>query len=80
VHPNPFVGRTALHFTLAEAAAVRLTVHDVLGRTIAVLLEGVQEAGTHAAAFDAAGRASGVYVWRLVAGGSVQTGRLTLLD
>ncbi len=76
--PNPFRSRTALRFALAEAGPVRLAVYDVLGREVAVLAEGAAEAGRHEATFDGSGLPAGVYLWRLEAGGRVETGRLTL--
>jgi hypothetical protein len=78
VAPNPFTGRTQIRYTVEEATDVSLVVYDVLGREMAVLVDGQQEAGTHQATFDARGRAAGTYVWRLVVGGAVQTGRMTL--
>jgi hypothetical protein len=80
VSPNPFSGQAVLRFTLTEAAPVRLTLYDVLGREVALLLDGALAAGPHEVAFAARGLPSGVYVWRLEAGGAVQTGRLTLLE
>ncbi len=80
VAPNPFTGQTTLAFTLEEASQVRLAVYDLLGREVAVLAEGATEAGTHQAVLQANSLAPGVYVYRLVVGGEVQTGRLTLLD
>ena len=76
--PNPFAQQTRLAFDVAEAAHVRLAVYDVLGREVAVLAEGIVEAGRHEATFDARGLAAGAYVWRLEVGGTVETGRLTL--
>jgi hypothetical protein len=78
VSPNPFRGQTALRFEVTEAADVRLAVYDVLGREVAVLVDGRTEAGTHTATFDARGLAAGVYVYRLVVGTQVATGQLTL--
>jgi hypothetical protein len=76
--PNPFPGRTTLTFTLAEASPVRLAVYDVLGREVALLVDGTVEAGAHAAVFEVSGLAAGTYVYRLVAGSDVQPGRMTL--
>jgi hypothetical protein len=78
VAPNPFAGRTTLSFAVAEATEARLSVYDVLGREVAVLVDGYVEAGTHQATFEARDLAAGTYVYRLVVGGAVQTGRLTL--
>jgi hypothetical protein len=77
--PNPFRGRTTLAFTLAEAGAVRLTLHDALGREVAVLAAGAHAAGPHVVAVEAGALPSGVYGWRLSAGGRVTTGRMTLV-
>jgi hypothetical protein len=78
VSPNPFRGQAAVRFTLAEAADVRLAVYDVLGREVAVLVDGHVEAGAHQAMFDGHGLAPGTYLYRLTTGSEVQTGRMTL--
>ena len=52
-YPNPSAGAATLPFTLAEAADVRLTAYDVLGRRVATLVEGPHPAGAHEAAFGA---------------------------
>ncbi len=78
-YPNPFRSRTEIAFSLDTAAEVRLAVFDLLGREVAVLIDGPQEAGRHQATFDAAELPSGIYLWRLDAGAHQETGRLTLL-
>ncbi len=79
VFPNPFSSEATLRFALPEAAEVRLAVYDVLGREVAVLVDGRLEAGPHAAMFDGRSLPSGVYAWRLVAAGAVQAGQLSLV-
>lgn len=70
---------------LPEASHVTLTVYDVLGRRIAVLVDGSYEAGRHEAILDGSRLASGLYLVRAVmepeAGGAVRTftQQLTLL-
>lgn len=76
--PSPFTDQTTLRFTLPAPVAVRLAVYDVLGREVAVLVDGQREAGLHEATFDGRGLSSGTYVYRLVAGSEVQTGRMSL--
>ncbi len=78
-YPNPFARETTLTFSLDEAADVRLAVYDVLGRQVAVLTDGALEAGTHTATFEGRGLAVGTYIYRLVAGDAVQSGRITLV-
>jgi hypothetical protein len=70
-YPNPFNPTTTIQFSLPEASDVRLSVHDLLGRRVATLVQGRKEAGSHTAKFDAAGCASGLYLYRLEAGGVV---------
>lgn len=79
VHPNPFTDRTTLAFALDARTDVTLTVYDVRGREVARLVDGPLEAGTHEADFDASSLPSGVYLYRLTAGSTVRTGRLTVL-
>ncbi len=78
-YPNPFAARTTVGFTLPVAQDVRLVVYDVLGREVAVLVDGVRQAGAQAVAFEAAGLPSGTYLVRLEAGSVWLTQRLTLV-
>ncbi len=78
-YPNPFREQTAIRYRLEDAADVRLVVYDVLGREVAVLADGPVEAGAHEAVLDGRGLSSGVYVWHLRAGSTVESGQLNLV-
>jgi aminopeptidase N len=70
--PNPFNAGTSIQFGLPHRADVSVTVYDVLGREVALLVRGRLDAGTHSVRWegrDAAGRpsASGIYFYRLTA-------------
>ncbi len=78
-YPNPFARSTMIGFALPEVADVRLAVYDVLGREVAVLADGIAEAGHHEVAFDGSNLAGGVYLVRLEVGAQVQTQRITML-
>ncbi|MBP1657135.1 MAG: protein up-regulated by thyroid hormone-putative PQQ-dependent glucose dehydrogenase [Bacteroidetes bacterium] len=65
-YPNPFNPSTAIAYAVQEAGRVRLTVHDLLGREIALLVNDVRTAGRYTVTFDGSGRSSGVYFYRLV--------------
>jgi hypothetical protein len=82
--PNPFNPTTTIRFDLPAAGPVRLSVYDVAGRLVRVLVEGEIPAGSHEAVWDgrdASGRSapSGGYLARLVAGGKVVGVRLSLV-
>lgn len=78
-YPNPFNARTTITYDLPRAGDVRLIVFDILGREVAVLLNGRYPAGRHRVTFDARRLASGVYLSRLASGGFTQTRRMMLL-
>lgn len=82
--PNPFNPRTWIDFELSEDMTVRLSVYDVRGRLIRVLLDDHRHRGTHEVSWDGRdlnGRevASGVYMCRLESQGQAKTVRLVLL-
>ncbi|MDT8322685.1 MAG: VWA domain-containing protein [Bacteroidota bacterium] len=78
-YPNPFNGAATVAYELRAPAALRLSVHDALGREVRVLAEGMHEAGTHRARFDAQGLPTGVYFYRLESGGTVLSGSMLYL-
>lgn len=64
--PNPFQSRTTLRFTVPRSSDVTLTVLDVLGRQVAILVDEEVQAGVHTVQFDGRSLASGRYVVRLL--------------
>lgn len=64
-YPNPFNPATDISFSLPVAGRVRVTVHNILGRKVAVLTDSWYPSGTHTVKWDATGHASGVYFYRL---------------
>ena len=78
-YPNPFNPSTIIKYELPKSSGVRLSVLDMLGREVRVLVDERVEAGYHEVRFDASNLASGVYLYRLQAGDFVQTRKLLLL-
>ena len=83
-YPNPFSTEVAIPYTLPEATHVRLTVYNVLGQRVQVLVDEMQDAGRHTATWNGGTRdgrpaASGVYVYRLDVAGSTRSGQLVRL-
>ncbi len=78
-YPNPFNPTTSIRFSLPETAQVRLSVFDMLGREVSVLVDGSVAAGQHTATFDAADLPSGMYLYRLETPAGSVTSLMTLL-
>ncbi len=77
--PNPFAGRTTLHFTAPESGPARLEVYSPTGTRTSLLFEGAVEAGkTYQYAFDGTALPPGVYVGRLTTGSKVAHRKLLL--
>lgn len=75
-YPNPFRGVTTITYNIPTPVRVRLSIYDVLGRQLAVLVDKWQGAGAHSARLDASVWPSGVYLYCLEADNQVATGRL----
>ncbi len=78
-YPNPFNPTTSISFGLPTESAVTLSVFDVQGRLVKTLVESSLSAGHHSVNFDGAGIGSGVYFYRLDAGGKQLIGKMMLL-
>ncbi len=78
-HPNPFNPGTTIMYQLPGASMVRLSVFDLLGREISVLVNERVEGGTHKISFDGHGLASGTYLCRLHAGDFVSVKRMLFI-
>jgi hypothetical protein len=68
-YPNPFNPSTAIRFSLSRESHVVLTVYNILGQQVAVLLDGITPAGQHEVHVTSDHLASGTYIYRLQADG-----------
>jgi hypothetical protein len=85
-YPNPFNPSTRIQFSIGQenrrmdqAEKVVLKVFDVLGREVATLVNENLQPGNYEVTFDAAGLPSGVYYYRLTAGGFSSVRKMVLL-
>lgn len=78
-YPNPFNPFTTIRFELTRRGQVTLEVFNLLGERAAVLADGMMNAGEHTLQFHAAHLPSGVYFYRLKAGGFSQSRKMVLL-
>jgi|WetSurMetagenome_2_1015567.scaffolds.fasta_scaffold134971_2 hypothetical protein len=77
--PNPFNPTTVIRYQLPTTAQVHLTVLDLLGREVAGLVNEAQQPGVHEVSVNAAGMASGVYMYCLRAGSFTQTRTMVIV-
>jgi endoglucanase len=64
-YPNPFNPSTKISYSLSDPAQTKITIHDLVGKEISVLVDKFMTAGNHQVTFNATGLASGIYVYRL---------------
>lgn len=67
-YPNPFNNQTTISYDLPERAAVTIEIHSVTGRLVKRVDKGLREPGSHSMRLDTRGMASGVYLYRMLAG------------
>ena len=78
-YPNPFNPSTKLQFSIPKAGFVKLSIYDISGREIAVLVNEKKEIGTYAIDFNGASLSSGVYFYRVESGDFKETKRMMLI-
>lgn len=83
-YPNPFRWETTLAYDLPEPASVRISIYDVLGKEVQILVDAVQPAGRHQVTWSGKNGSgivlgSGVYFARMQAGSVVKSTKLVIL-
>lgn len=79
-YPNPFNPSTSIAFALAKAGEVKLEIFNALGQRITTLVNGRMPAGQHSATWEARDVPSGIYFYKLEAGGAFsQTRKMVLM-
>jgi len=83
--PNPFNSNTVIRFALPQPSQVELTIYNLLGQPVAVLVQGPSAAGTFSVRWDGRDQAgheltSGVYLYQLRAGEYTAVRKLLLLQ
>jgi hypothetical protein len=78
-YPNPFNPATTFEYSLSKSGHVVLEVFNVLGQSVARVIDGQQSAGTYRISYDASHLSSGVYLYRLSTGDFVRTMKMVLM-
>ena len=79
IYPNPFNPDTRIMYSLAGELALRITVHDIAGREVAVLFDDVASAGPGEIIWNAGGLSAGIYLVRFNDGRVTSVKRALLL-
>jgi hypothetical protein len=79
-YPNPFNSITTINWQIAENSKVTLKVLDIVGRTVATLVDEQRPQGKYETQFNAATLPKGIYFYQLKAGEFSQTRKMILLE
>jgi hypothetical protein len=77
-YPNPFNPETVIKFKLPQSSFARLKIFNLSGQEIATLVDGFKIVGEHEVKWQTHGLPSGIYFYRLQAGGFSETKKLIL--
>lgn len=78
-YPNPFNPVTKIEYGIPASGMVNMSVYDVLGREVAVVVNEYQKAGFYETTFDASSLPSGVYIYRITSGNFTESKKMTLV-
>jgi len=78
-YPNPFNPTTTIPYSLKTSGQVRLSVYDMMGKEVAVLVDGIMPAGSHTALFSGSNLSSGIYFCKLQTANNVMTTKMTMV-
>lgn len=78
-YPNPFNPVTNIEFALPKSGNVKVSIFDITGKTIQVLVNQFLQVGSYKYDFHAENLSSGVYFYRIETNGFVDTKKMTLI-
>lgn len=78
-YPNPFNPTTRISYSLQKTSDVKISVYDLQGKEVAMLVEGRKSAGNHVVQFDGSNLSSGIYFYRLQSEGRIFSKKMTLI-
>jgi hypothetical protein len=78
-YPNPFNPTTSISYSIPNDGNVTLSIYDVIGNEVAVLVNGNKSAGTYSQNFDASNLTSGIYFYTIRADNFVETKKMLLI-
>lgn len=78
-YPNPFNPSTKIEYAIPRPGDTKITVYDILGKEVAVLVNEFKYPGIYTVDFDASALSSGVYFYKLQSGSFADTKKMLML-
>jgi len=78
-YPNPFNPTTKIAFSLPKNSYVTLTIFNVLGQKVTILVNGLRQTGNHQVIFNGANFSNGIYFYCLKTRGFSKTMKMLLI-
>ena len=78
-YPNPFNPTTIIKYELPTTLIVELSIFNLLGQEVAILISQKQRAGYHFVEWDAGGFSSGIYYYKFIAGEYQQVMKMVIV-
>jgi photosystem II stability/assembly factor-like uncharacterized protein len=78
-YPNPFNPSTVISYYLAKPEFVKLTIYDLLGKEVKVIVEGMRPRGDNKFKFVNHDLATGIYLYKLEAGAFTETKKMVIV-
>jgi len=88
-YPNPFNPSTVINYQLPQAGKVTIKIYDIIGNEVSTLVDGNKAAGSYSVTFSANGGSasgenagslsSGIYIYKMIAGGFVSSKKMMLI-
>jgi hypothetical protein len=78
-YPNPFNPSTVIKYQVPVTTNVILKVYNILGKEVATLINEAKSTGEYECRFDGSHLASGLYIYTLKAGNTIQSKKMLLI-
>ena len=78
-YPNPFNPSTLIKYSVPESGLVKVSVYNLVGEEVSVLVNEIADAGYYEVTFNATNLPSGTYFYKLQTGNTVQLKKMLLM-
>ena len=78
-YPNPFNPATKIQYSIPKASNIKLTIYNILGQRVEVLVDGFRNAGAYEVTWNAKNFPSGIYIYTIETENNLISKKMTLL-